>query len=690
MTYKTLVFVSYELAPVNPGGCGVFLWHSLHELLKKNDLKIILLLDMPKHECEQFKVHYQPQLPNCENLRLICLSELLEDDHDPLELQDLKNIYLWKSYLFYKGLLKITAKERVNYVEFFDYVGIGYYSIKAKKFEKQFQGVTFSIRAHCTVDLMDLEQNQKDFNKEKIEMFQMEKDAINNVDYLLVPSTKWGEIYHTRYGISKERIVLSPPVVNKWEGISYEISAEKSDVLFYGRIFQLKGVDVYIDAAVTFLSRYPHYTSNFYLVGYDSQSSEGILYKELLLRRVPTELKERFIFTGQLDHQSLAKILTNVRFAVFPNFVESFCYSIHELYNLNIPIICNGIPAFIDYFKDGVNALVYDGSTSDLVNKMTCLFENEDILYRISNSRPVLDKNLFRESYNNIIYANEMSETLSASVSTDNLENPISLIILAEEKFSPQKIEYYQGLPNINLEKSYVLCNEEPGIPVNFLGKLRFARLLDGTIPNDISLQLASYFLVGILGDQFDVDYIRNSLNVFSYQPNLNFVGAYIITDQKKKCVPYDLYRNDPYLLYQEPSRCIFRNVNKTSLRDLFDSRLGEYGELQYLKGNGHIMPRYLIKTMPHPITNNKSRIVFFKHRETVGLEWNPFILYPLILENITHQNNSIKFQTFSLKRKIYHKLITKAKGMSGFRGKLAVKFLDIAYRFAKKIKVNW
>lgn len=124
--------------------------------------------------------------------------------------------------------------------------------------------------------------------------------------------------------MKNDRVIVSPPPVEVWNDVSYSLNESQQNVIFYGRIFQLKGVDLFVDAAIALMIKRPENNSIFYLVGYDGLDLNGQPYKEQLLLRIPDHLKERFIFTGQLNHQELEQLLTNIRFAVFPNYVESF------------------------------------------------------------------------------------------------------------------------------------------------------------------------------------------------------------------------------------------------------------------------------------------------------------------------------------------------------------------------------
>ena len=677
---RTYVFTSYELAPITPGGCGVFILNAVKELLKDPDNRVVLLLDMPLHECRQFTEHYQPHLLHAENLSVECLQEVLSHTNSPV-FEHFQNVYMWKSYQFYQGLRQLEKKYLIDYIEFFDYVGIGYYTIKSKKYEGTFANCTLAVRAHCTIDLMDIEQNQADFRYEKIEMYQMEKEAIQNADLLIVPSKSWGEIYSKRYEISPERIYISPPPVFEWDDITYRFDLENKDVLFYGRIFQLKGVDLLVDAAVTFMSRYPENKSRFIFAGYDGVSESGKPFSEEMKQRVPDVFKDRFIFTGQVDRKKLEALLETVRFAVFPNRVESFCYSIHELYNLGVPILCNQIPAFNDFFIDGENALVFDGTVSDLVEKMNLLFTDPNLILRIRKPYPITNSQKFAEDYKTFV-----GHSKSTPPQFREVKFKLSLIILADSCPQPELSSSLKDLLESGIadpKASYILTSYERGVPLAFLGKIRYATRLDGE--EDKELRVHEFRLVCKHTDGFDMKYFEQAKQLFIHNPNLRYVGAY-----KSSSTPflnqYDLHRNDPYFSLTALTRMISRGKPGESLRDLYDQRLGKYAERFLINEEGYVIPECYITTTNDdtdeiPISNK----VLVAHSMTKDNSWNPYVLSPFLNKSPV-EGHSVDYDIYNKQRKIYYRLKAWVDNMEGTPGRIAGIILRKIYRLAKNV----
>ncbi|MGO4693575.1 glycosyltransferase family 4 protein [Paenibacillus sp. 2TAB26] len=676
---KTYVFVSYELAPINAGGCGVFIHYAIQELLKNNNNHIILLLDMPKHECDLYENNCKQELPNFNNLTIVCLSQLLLDESGCGEGYD--NVFLQKSYRFYRGLVKLTSLYLINYVEFFDYVGIGYFSVRAKRFEGEFAQIILTIRAHCTIDLMDMEQIPNELNIHKLEMYQMEKSSIQNADFVMVPSKAWSNLYMERYGVRLENLIVSPPPVIPWNDIEYSVNEKQQDVLFYGRVFQLKGVDILVDAAVMFMLKNVSNQSLFYIVGYDGMDLSGQPYRNQLLARIPEELRNRFVFTGQLNHKELEKVIQNVRFAVFPNRIESFCYSIHELYSLGIPIISNNIPAFNDYFHHEKNSLVYNNTSLDLVSKMETLFLSSELRSKLSYPYSVINNGTFNRTYESIFEEN--NDDLNAD-KVNKYDWKCSIVLLKDEG---NDISNYLSLlnhPDVDQEKCYILSLDPPGIPVLFLGEIRFAKRFDGS--TDHLMSLMPYVLTCYEGDVIDPLFISVAKRIYSKSSDLRFVGCYY--SGNSNISQFDLYENHNYYPYSRLTRSIVSiDDSLANLRDVFDNRMGNLGEMELINKKGYVIPRAYIEISSKFLNINKEQSVYKLHRSTKNKTWNPNILYPLIRQASVAESEIKEIYIKNNFKSFYHKLKNRTDGMDGLKGRIAVNVLRKFYFVVKKLR---
>lgn len=682
---KHLVFVSYELYPINAGGCGVFISNAIKELLSShNDIEITLVLDIPLNDIKDFEKKYKPNIIGGDRLRLVCVSEITKNINIKISFNDLNNIYLWKSYQFYMALLYVHNNiKKIDYIEFFDYVGIGFYAIRAQKYQRCFGNCLTAIRAHCTIDLMDIEQKQVDFNEEKIVMYQMEKMALQDCDILLSPSESWGNLYCNRYGLSNKKVLISPPPMNAENIPMYKINKEQGDVLFYGRIFELKGVDVFVDAAIMYLLQNIDSKTKFYLVGYESKTVNGKNYAQYLIEKIPLKLRDRFIFTGQLNKNELNEILKTIAVAVFPNYVESFCYSIHELYEAGVPIICREIIAFRDYFINHKNCLYFDGTSSDLSKKIQYILQNYSVRTQLSRPYKVLDIKLFNDNYNEIINSNK---NIIVKNNHEELGN-ISLILIDEyDNRNKRNMNWSNNLVSTSASYYIVPCDDdvdvtEKDIIVWLLGrKLLLYPLFQEKI--NPMLPLEKYVWIGYYNDKLASTFFAEALNCFNESKELQFVSSYIINNKKRKkyCYHSDITCFNIFDFNDVGLRTLYKNSNKLSLRDIVDNRLDSLS-FKFQKYKGYVIPDFLIEISNDRIIKIKPEVkVLFCHQLSRNKEWYPFNLYPLI------KNSRLKVKK-NIIRSLYHNIKIYSDSENGLRGKMLLKVINKLHKIYKTLK---
>lgn len=693
---KNLVFVSYEIHPVNPGGCGVFLSHALEKLLVTNQYEITLLLDMPKHECDLFERKYKLNLPNSDLVRVICLSDLLSNIKLELTFEDLQNAFLWKSYCFYQGLLQLEKMYPLDYVEFFDYAGVGYYAIKAKKYEGKFINSIFGIRAHCTIDLMDAQQAQSELSLERIVMYEMEKISMLDSDVLMVPSNAWRELYIKRYNVLEHKVLISPPPMSFTELPKRTVDSKEDYVLFYGRLFGLKGVDTYIDAAIQYITENPSSSTKFYVIGYDGQTPSGGSYKNYLLEKIPSAYKERFIFTGFINRAELSKIIKRVQVAVFPNYIESFSYSIHEIYYAGVPIICRAIPAFKDYFVDGDNCLHFDGTIQNLASKIKLLLSNSELRRQLSYPYPVLEDATFLSSYEDV-FKFKINPKINHSPSSS-----ISFVFLEECENDNSDIDSILSLlpkKSISREKSYALNIQKKGeqdVPVHFLGKTWYVTGLFNKNEFDKTLSLEQYVWVGTSNEVCTASFYEQALSVFKQNEDIHYVSCYsTVTDkndnQVTRCLPYDLISG--FLHWQQGmiTNFLVKVPLNYTLRDLYEPRLNSLGQYEYIRKKGYTIPQLLHQVRQKGYQQKSERdwysLKFAVHHGSIEKEWEPSSLTSLLyLQQSQEQNVELASVVgFSWKRLALTRIKTYLNSKNGWFGRFQYKIFRSLYQIIRR-----
>lgn len=669
MQQKHILFASYEIHPITAGGCGVFIWHAINELLETTNHKITLLLDIPKFECEAFINNHKGNIPNHERLNVVCLSDRIPWEFLPMEA--FNNIFMFKSYMFYKVIETLTVEEQIDYIEFFDYVGIGYFTIHAKKYERQFANTLLGVRGHCTVDLMDLEQCQHDFSKEKIEMYEIEKLALQNADIVLVQTEAWKPLYAVRYGIEEHKIIVAEPPMNTKDFPKYEPHTNQN-VLFYGRVFQLKGIDEYVQAGIHYLLTYPeNQHTKFYIVGYDGTTQEGTSYTENLQKQIPEKLRERFIFTGKLDRSQLKEILNDIAIAVFPNYVESFCYSIHEIYEAGVPIICREIPAFTSYFKDQVNCLTYDGGIQVLANKIHELLTTKDLQQKFRYPMKVLKGIPQQEIYSSLLERSLEQED------TNLVPEQISIVCMSQ---SSQVGTFMEQIPKTLRDaefispKSYIIYTQSELIGGENLEKIQFLgwEVFVQSQGECVNMPLEPYVLIMKQTDQVHLGFVRDAMKVLA-QTDLDYVsGVHNVPNRGITYPKYHILQNE-YAAKPSIETMLINTKKVLNLKELFDFRYGSLGQLGYLQKQGYSIVRNYQQTFEALMLDDtqKSNLIFALNNSKRDEEWKPEDLISLL------EPKKEELPIYNKRKAFYHETKRKLYASDAKSAKVLLKGLD-------------
>lgn len=379
-----ICFVSYEIHPATAGGCGVLLYNAARALLSQGH-EVIFVLDLSATAFHRFQNQDRLRLPNPDHCQAYLVEELCAAL--PQHREDFGSDALWRAYRLDFACRQVAERERPDLIEFFDYYGVGHYALSAKLAGLAYNRIHLAVRLHNSIEILGVNEAAECLSFWHYAIHALEHSSLRLAETVLYPSRAYLEETYLPYyepwfgGLAWSK----PPLIDHPKR---ETVRPKADIaLFYGRLFAWKGVDRFVDAAMTYLVEPANPPLRFYLVGYDSMLSplSGLpSCRDYLLRKIPSTYREYFTFTGPLSWAQLEQILPAVQFAVIPSYCESFCYAAHELYAAGVPLIVSDIPAFRDYFKEGKNALVFDGSVSDLARQMARLSRETELRQRLS------------------------------------------------------------------------------------------------------------------------------------------------------------------------------------------------------------------------------------------------------------------------------------------------------------------
>ena len=607
-------FVSFEIYPTTWGGEGVLISSAIKVLLKEGH-EVILLLDIPACEFRSFISKDRAGFPNNQNLHAYQVDSLCSDL--PYSSDDFISLYAWNAFRFHYACNKLVEQEQPDFIEFFDYSGAAYYALTAKLSGLSYASNTLGIRLHSSNEVMDVnEPRAMDF--EYYTQFGLEHHALRLAETIVYPSERFlldAYLPHYPEKWYGRKVCSAPPVIAYPQKVG---SCEEQDIiLFYGRLYSLKGVDKFVDAAILLLSHGELTNYQFYIVGPDSMRPPsgipGQTYQDYLIKKIPPHLRDHFKITGALNWEQFGRLLPRVLFAVFPNYFESFCYAAHELYAAGIPLIVSNIPAFQDYFQDEKNSLVFDGSVDNLAHKMKQMASSAQLREKLTCPYPI-DHHRMAGYFQQKEHPSWMERPAA-----DRL--PSLLICVLDEAGDP--VQLSATLTSLSTQQgivAQVLIFTKAAVEKDstaslfaWLGGMYQVHSLDGSQISPMEIRTADTLLILKAGDVLKPELLQIGLQTLARFPEISFVGSWREINQSNGTIRLETFPFDamleiaPFLRKGPFNRIIMRTKADELLIGLFDSRAGRYGEMLYLwlmddgVHSGLIIPKPLLSQPGEP-----------------------------------------------------------------------------------------
>lgn len=188
----------------------------------------------------------------------------------------------------------------------------------------------------------------------------LEDYSISAGDALLCPSKYLSKEIESHYRLKNGTVHVIPyPLGNSSKLVRDENTWRNGAIIYVGRLERRKGVKEWIQAAVQVAYKYPH--AKFYFVGKNVLCSNPISSGEYLNSLIPSNLKNRFHFKGEIKQSSLPKFLDQSRIAVVPSRWDNFPYTCIEAMASGLPVIATR--------EGGMAEMIEDSRTGWLVNK---------------------------------------------------------------------------------------------------------------------------------------------------------------------------------------------------------------------------------------------------------------------------------------------------------------------------------
>ncbi len=585
---KKICFVSNEIHPTKPGGAGSLIYNLGLTFLSNKD-EVIFLLDIPAKSFQQFNTVDRLKMPNHEYCRAYHVDSLCSQI--PYREKDFLSRYLWESYRYDFACRQVHQFEKPDLIEFVDYCGPAYFALCAKVSNLSYLDSRMVVRVHGAIEEIDRYAGGKKIDFDRYTIYALEQSAMRLAENVLYPGVFLAE--HGAHDKSRRfgGAVHSPPPIVSYPNRD-EIRPDANVVLFLGRLYPVKAVDLLVDSAVKVLETNPETDLEFYLVGEDSPEVpvEGPRsYQDYLLQKIPNEFRNRFVFTGHLSHRDLAILLNRVKFAVFPSYYETFGFAANELKQAGIPLIVSDIPAFRESFISEKDAIFFNGTVSHLTEQILRLEKDKSLLLEMSSPgdiRPQIAIDTYQSIPNRSWMISSRREKqweiLVCIIKSDDHE--------VNQGAVQRTAACLKSIPDIRIRILIFeeIRNSNSAGAAWFMGGKYQCSDRDNQPISFVDMCTSDALLILRAGDILDPKFIQLGLQILSNQPEVSYVNCWkwIRKDDSPWLQTYPMEIMPEIAAFEFQSvfnRCIMRTPGNTLLVDLFDRRAEVLGEVDYI-----------------------------------------------------------------------------------------------------------
>lgn len=336
-----IVLCSREFPGFNPsGGIGVYV-RAVARVLVEQGHAVLVITEGKKVELLRHQEGYEVQT-------IKSMDGFKTDPHG-------------YSYQLYKTIRDLHQERHFDVIEFPEYQGEAYFTVKAKRLLGEFDDVTLVVHGHMSLKLVD-RLNEEFTGLYRQSIFNIEQYSIAYADQVTIPSQDLRDLYNQE--IPRSYLLKSHPMPHFASRMSPQRRRGARPVLLYvGRIEHRKGVDLLVEASVRLMTAGLEFRVR--LVGGDTTRHEAS-YQAHLLRLIPKQLAHAFDFVGPLQRDALTREYEAASAVVFPSRFENWPNVCLEAMAHGKIIVASKHGGMREMLRDGAGILVDPLDASDL------------------------------------------------------------------------------------------------------------------------------------------------------------------------------------------------------------------------------------------------------------------------------------------------------------------------------------
>ena len=212
----------------------------------------------------------------------------------------------------------------------------------------------------------------------------MESLSVRHADFLCSVSRYNAEVNRLLLRLGSRPIeVIYNPVDTDFFSPKPGVKEDKGLIVYLGTLCKKKGVYQLIQAIPKVLRTVPE--TRLWLVGRDWKDPKtGKSYMSYLCTLIPTDLTDRIIFKGPVEHDEVPNVLAQAQICVFPSLMEAHPVAWVEALSMGKAIVASKTGPGPEVIQDGVSGLLCNPYDPDsIAEKILCLLWNEELREQI-------------------------------------------------------------------------------------------------------------------------------------------------------------------------------------------------------------------------------------------------------------------------------------------------------------------
>ena len=369
----SLVFVTTEIFPFTAGGIGRVLYNMLKSMDEADRARSVVVL--VNHAISKSK--FEAVFPQSQ---LICIDSIEENvdvrivQRHPPQWAYSDSSWHWLSAKVLRCLKKLAQTESIDYVEFPDWGGLGFCSLQERRFSGLLSTATMAVRLHSSHTVL-MHAEAYAVGLHDLNLSDLERKCLRDCDRIVAQLPHVAESVRLAFGFDTHEwaprlVVHAPPVLIDHHSPVVQTAPGRGDldILFTSKVQRFKRPDLFVRGVAGLMRREPGFTGRAVFCAHSRDPS----YEAQVLRMIPLEVKDRFVFEAKLEARAREERIAGA-VVVIPSVYESFCLAAYEASLLGARLVLNGNnPAFDDGspWRDGVNCVKFDGTSTGLTGAL--------------------------------------------------------------------------------------------------------------------------------------------------------------------------------------------------------------------------------------------------------------------------------------------------------------------------------